>query len=157
MKNRILVLCAFVIFATPAFAVANDPKAIVLDVYSRLRANEDYNPPTSLLTPRLAQLIAGDTADAKGDEGRLDVDMWRNAQDFQLGPVTATSKTDEFRKDRQIVTAKVTDFGKVETVVYYFEQINGKWLIDDLRWTGKDGWTLSLVLKYGDYGPTGEK
>jgi hypothetical protein len=157
MTNRVLAVLAFVIFATPAFAVANDPKAIILDVYSHLRANAEYDPPPSLLTPRLAKLIADDTADAKGDEGRLDVDMWVNAQDLQLGPVTVTSKADEFRKDRQIVTAKVTDFGKVETVVYYFEQIGGKWLIDDIRWTGTNGWTLSLVLKYGDYGPTGEK
>jgi hypothetical protein len=157
MKNRILAVLAFVIFATPAFAVANDPKAVVLDVYANLKKMDSYEPPKTIYTPRLAKLIADDTADANGEVGRLDVDMWVNGQDFQIGPVTVTSKADEYRKDRQIVTAKVTDFGKVETVVYYFEQVGGKWLIDDLRWTGKDGWTLSLVLKYGDYGPTGEK
>jgi hypothetical protein len=157
MKNRILIVLAFVIFATPAFAVANDPKAIIQDVYTHLRANNDYDPPTSLLTPRLAKLIADDTADAKGEEGRLGVNMWINGQDSQLGPTTVTSKPDDFRKDRQTVTAKVMDFGKPTTVVFYFEQIGGKWLIDDLRWTGKDGWTLSLVLKWGDYGPSGEK
>lgn len=160
MTNRILAVLALVIFATPAFAVANDPKAIILDIYAHIRSakgDATYDPPTSIYTPRLAKLIADDVTDAKGDEGRLDIDMWSNGQDFQIGPVSVTSKADEFRKDRQILTAKVTDFGKVETVVYYFEQIGGKWLLDDLRWTGNNGWTLSLVLKYGDYGPTGEK
>lgn len=152
MTNRILAIVAFVLFATPAFAVANDPKAIVLDVYNHIRTNDAYDPPKTIYTPRLAKLLADDVTDAKGDEGRLDVDMWFNGQDFKLGAVTVTSKFDELRKDRQIVTAKVMNFGKPETVALYFEQIGGQWLLDDLRWTGKDGWTLSLVLKYGDYG-----
>jgi hypothetical protein len=125
MENRILAVLAFVIFATPAFAMANDPKAIIQDVYTHLRANNDYDPPTSLLTPRLAKLIADDTADAKGEEGRLGVNMWINGQDSQLGPATVTSKPDDFRKDRQTVTAKVMDFGRPTIVVFYFEQIGG--------------------------------
>lgn len=154
MKNRILAALVFVVFSTPAFAVANDPKAIVLDIYALIKANNEYDPPNTVFTPRLAKLLADDTADAKGEVGRLDVSVWLNAQDSQLGPVTVTeAKTDDFRKDRQTVVAKVTDFGKVQTVVFYFEKIGGKWLVDDIRWTGKDGWVLSLLLKYSDYGP----
>lgn len=158
MKKLILAVIACVVLVTPAYAVANDPKAIILDVYAHKKANFDYEPPKAIYTPRLAKLFADNEAAAdKAGDPALDVDIWVNAQDFQLGPVMATEKFDHYSKSKQIVTTKVTNFSAVTTVVFYFEQIGGKWLLDDMRWTGKDGFTLSLVLKYGDWGPAGEK
>jgi hypothetical protein len=145
------LVCALI--ATPSFAAdANSPIGIILGLYAHMEKDQNFNPPDSVLTPRLAALIKGDEQDAKGEVGRLDVNFWVNGQDSQLGKVTAKAKTDDFRKDRQIVTATMMDFGKPQTVVFYFEKIGGKWLIDDVRWTGKDGWVLSLVVKYGDDG-----
>ncbi|HEY2071197.1 MAG TPA: DUF3828 domain-containing protein [Rhizomicrobium sp.] len=145
------LLCAFI--ATPALAAdASSPKAIILDVYAHIQKNVEFDPPNSLLTPRLAGLIAGDTADAKGEVGRLDVDFWINGQDGKITKVAAKARPDDLRADRQVVTVTMDNFGKPQTAIFYFEKQGGKWLIDDVRWTGKDGWVLSLAAKYGDGG-----
>ena len=139
-------------FGTPALAApANDPKAIVTAMYAQMVKTKDYNLPDGTYTARLAKLFADDTADGGrgGGVGRLDWDPWVNGQDFEIKDVKVTARADEFRKDRQIVEVNMIDFGKPMRVYFYFERVAGGWQIDDIRWPGKDGWTLSLVLKYG--------
>ena len=145
-------MAAALALANVAAGVPESPAAIVRDIYAHIKASDAYEPPKTIYTPRLAKLLADDTADAKGEVGRLDGSIWLNAQDFKLGGVTTSARTDEFRKERQIVTAKVINFGAPETALFFFERQNGRWLLDDVRWTGKHGWTLSLLLKYGDAG-----
>ncbi|HSM97275.1 MAG TPA: hypothetical protein VLT91_14625, partial [Rhizomicrobium sp.] len=82
-----------------------------------------------------------------------DTSIWVNAQDtVAIDKLIVTAKPDDFRKDRQTVTAQIVNKDYPETAVFYFEKQNDKWLIDDVRWTGKNGWVLSLILKWSDYG-----
>ena len=136
--RAILIVPIAALIPTLALAGPKDPAGIIRDIYKTIGAHESYEPPRDIYTPRLAKLFADDAADAKGEVGRLDGSIWFNAQDFKYGGVSVSGRSDEFRKDRQIVTAKVINFGKPETAVFYFERQNGRWLIDDLQWTGKD-------------------
>ena len=43
--------------------------------------------------------------------------------------------------------------GEAKELRFYFEKKAGRWLIDDVRIIGPNGWTLSTVLKYGDDRP----
>jgi hypothetical protein len=152
MRGTAAVAAFALMLASAAAGAASDPEGIVRDIYARIKANDAYDPPHSIYTPRLAKLLADDAADAKGEVGRLDGSIWFNAQDFKFGGLSTSVRSDEFRKDREIVTAKVINFGAPETALFFFERDNGRWLLDDVRWTGKHGWTLSLLLKYGDAG-----
>ena len=145
-----LCACAFVM---PAFAgaVPDEPKAIVKDIYEEMTKTTTFTVPDNVYSPRLAKLFAEDQADGEkgGGVGRLDWDAWVNGQDFQIKNVTVTSRKDEFRDDREIVKVKMINIGKPAVVFFYFERVKGHWQIDDIRWPGKGGWTLSLVLKFG--------
>ena len=146
-----LVIVAFL--SSAAAAAPNDPASIIKDIYAHIKASDSYDPPNTVFTPRIQKLIRDDETDAKGEVGRLDTSIWVNAQDtVAIDKLIVTAKTDDFRKDRQTVTAKIVNKDYPETAVYYFEKQNGKWLIDDVRWTGKNGWVLSLILKWSDYG-----
>jgi hypothetical protein len=142
-----VLLCAPAQAASPT----NNPKAIVAAMYAQMVKTTTYTLPEGIYTARLAKLFGDDQTDGErgGGVGRLDWDAWVNGQDFQIKNVTVTSRPDEFRADRQIVQVNMINFGKAARVYFYFERANGRWQIDDIRWTGKDGWTLSLVLKYG--------
>ena len=150
-----LTVCFISLFsAAQAFAAQpDDPAAIVKNIYTHIKSSDSYNPPNSVFTPRIQKLIKDDETDAKGEVGRLDTNIWVNAQDtVAIDKLIVTAKPDDFRKDRQTVTAKIVNKDSPETAVFYFEKQNGKWLIDDVRWTGKNGWVLSLILKWSDYG-----
>lgn len=157
---RIIIVMSALILAlvAPAYAApANDPAAIIKSLYANIlaseKANTNYEPPNSVFTPRIQKLIKDDETDAKGEVGRLDTNIWVNAQDtVAIDKLIVTAKPDDFRKDRQTVTAKIINKDNPETTVFYFEKVDGKWLIDDVRWTGKNGWVLSLILKWSDYG-----
>jgi hypothetical protein len=87
-----------------------------------------------------------------GGIGRLDFSVWTNAQDVDDLRLTGIAeKGDAFRKNRKIVTATISNFCRHSVVTFYFEQQNGRWLIDDIYWHGTDGWVLSLQLKYSDF------
>ncbi len=154
---------AAVFLATGARAATaiSDPATFVRGVYASFQKDPDnYTEPDDVYTPRLAALFAADRADGEkgGGVGRLDWDAWVNGQAVNLKDVTVSARKDEFRSDRVIVTATMTNFGKPARVYFYFERMNGRWLIDDIRWPGPDGWTLSLVLKYGsDFLPNPDK
>lgn len=154
MRIYIAVSALILALTAPAFAApANDPSAIIKDIYARIKASESYDPPNSVFTPRVQKLIKDDETDAKGEVGRLDTSIWVNAQDtVAIDKLIVTAKPDDFRKDRQTVTAQIVNKDYPETAVFYFEKQNSKWLIDDVRWTGKNGWVLSLILKWSDYG-----
>lgn len=154
MRKFLIGFMFALIPVVPSFALAaNDPAAIVKDIYAHIKASESYDPPNSVFTPRIQKLIKDDQTDAKGEVGRLDTSIWVNAQDtVAIDKLIVTAKLDDFRKDRQTVTAKIVNKDYPETAVFYFEKQNGKWLIDDVRWTGKNGWVLSLILKWSDYG-----
>ena len=154
MLRQLIVAVFFACgFATAAFAAppADEPKAIVQGIYAQMIKTTTFTPPDNIYSPRIQELFAEDRADGEkgGGVGRLDWDPWVNGQDFQITNIVASSRKDEFRTDREIVKVKMINFGKPAVVFFYFEKVKGHWQIDDIRWPGKGGWTLSLVLKYG--------
>lgn len=104
---------------------------------------------------RLAGLLADEHRDAGGEIGRLDFDPWVNAQDIDINHLRITEQPVEGRDDRKIIVARFDNAGGTTTNHFYFERVNGRWFLDDIRNTGSpnqvdSGWTLSLILKYGD-------
>ena len=158
MTFRILPAALFVMLAAPAFAAApaapSDPVAIINAIYAHIKSNGDWRPKDGdVLTPRLAGLIAADATDAKGEVGRLDSDYWTNSQDtVDVSHIKVGGHVDDFRKDRETVTLTILGKDSPGTADFYFQKQNGKWLIDDVRWEGKNGWVLSLLLQYSYYG-----
>lgn len=135
--------------AAPAPRAITDPQAFVTGVYKRLAADPNYAPPTDIYTPRLKALWADMTRDARGEVGRVDFEFWTNAQDWALKGVVVTSKPVEGNAGRRVVIARFTNSGAPEEIRFYFERTAAGWRLDDARSVGKDGWTLSLILKYG--------
>ena len=165
---KVSAACA-AIFASLVFTIScahaatkiDDPEKFVRATYAAFVKDPDnYSEPDDIYTPRLQQLFAADRADGGkgGGVGRLDWDAWVNGQATVISDVTVTSRKDEFRDDRRIVQAVMMNDHKPARVYFYFERVGGRWLIDDIRWPGPDGWTLSLVLKYGsDFVPNPDK
>ncbi|MBI3676582.1 MAG: DUF3828 domain-containing protein [Proteobacteria bacterium] len=157
MHARLFAIAAFVsVLLAPNFAAAatviSDPVKFVNGVYANMvkaNAKNSYMAPEDIYTPRLSALFALDTKEAGGEVGRMDFDFWSNAQDWQISGVKVKGLDVESAKDRKIVVARFKNEGKPEEIHLYFERGKKGWLLDDARSTGKDSWTLSLILKYG--------
>ncbi|HEX4534650.1 MAG TPA: hypothetical protein VH000_10495 [Rhizomicrobium sp.] len=152
--------CACGFAASAVAAPADEPKAVIQSMYDQMIKTTTFTLPDNIYSPRIQKLFADDKADGikGGGVGRLDWDAWVNGQDFEIKSAVVSSRKDEFRNDREIVQVHMINFGKPATVYFYFEHVKGHWQIDDIRWPGPDGWTLSLVLKYGsDFVPAPDK
>ena len=127
-----------------------DPKAFVTEVYANLAKNSGYAPPDNVYTPRLQSLWTKMVQETPQDEvGAIDFEPWTNAQDWELKNVVVTEAPVDHHDDRKIVIANFRNADRNETVVFYFEKFGGAWLLDDMSSGGAEGWTLSLLLKYG--------
>lgn len=154
------ILC----LAPPVLAAPRpaEPQAIVADVYARLMLEQEkppemldsYNPPDDLYTPALAKAFADEKRDAAGDLGRLDFFFWVNGQDWKLSDLSISERSVWRRPDRRVVAVGFTNFGQENSLLFYFQKVGGRWLIDDVESLdvveGDEGhaWTLSLILKY---------
>ena len=127
-----------------------DPEAFVREVYRHIeKAPRDYREPDDIYSPRLDALFALDRKEAGGEVGRIDFDFWTNAQDSEISKVRVTSRAVEKAPSREIVTASFVNVGRPEIIAFYFEKTRDGWKLDDASSLEKNGWTLSLVLKYG--------
>jgi len=147
-----IALAAAALMCVPAWAATaiDDPVIFVRGVYAKLASDQNYREPDDIYSPRLSALIALEQKEAGGEVGRLDFDFWVNAQDWQLGDVTVSGEPVEGAKDREIVVAKFRNDDRKEEIHFYFERLSwAGWRLDDVRSFGDDGWTLSLILKYG--------
>ena len=159
-----LIFGAFCL-AQPALAAPRptEPQAIVADVYAHLMIEQDrptdalldrYNPPNDLYTPALAKAFAEEKRDAAGDLGRLDFFFWVNGQDWKLADLSISERSVWRRPDRRVVAVAFSNFGQENSLLFYFQKVGGRWLIDDVEsldvTPGDEGdaWVLSLILKY---------
>jgi hypothetical protein len=86
----------------------------------------------------------------KDEVGRIDFDIYMNAQDGTITGVKVKGMPVDNGPGREIVVANFKNEGKPQEVHFYFEKIKGAWKMDDASsMTGPDPWTLSLILKYG--------
>ena len=139
----------------PPGTVVTDPPAFVGQVYARLKKGGDYQPPEDIYPPRLAGLWANMNRDAKDEVPRIEFLFWINGQDGDISEVKLSSRGVEQRaqNDRRVVVVTFTNTGHPEELHYYFERTKAGWKLDDVSSVvGGDegGWTLSVLLKYGD-------
>ena len=107
---------------------------------------------TPEFSPRLRALFLDDETYAGGEVGRLDFNPFTGAQDDDIKRVDVGSEAVDGAPDRKVVTAKFRNMDANQTITYFWERIGGLWYIDDIagRTAGEPtGWTLSLILKYG--------
>jgi hypothetical protein len=151
-------IAATMLVASPAFAApakVADPTAAIRQVYQMLEKDNGYSVELPL-SPRLKALMELDLKEAGPDEiGRLDFDYFVNGQDSQITHSTVTARSVDKAADRQLVVVTFHNFDAAMENHFFWEKINGEWMLDDVRSVDpKDGgWTLSLVLKYGWDGP----
>jgi hypothetical protein len=151
------VACVLSIGAAEAkLAAVSDPVAATKALYAKLE-KDDYS--TKLpLSVRLDALMALDTREAKGEVGRLDGDYFTNSQDAKISNVVVTSRDVENAPGRKVVAVRFKNLDKAMENHFYWERTNAGWVLDDVRYLNeKDGYTLSLMLKYGWDGPEEQK
>jgi hypothetical protein len=160
MKSSVLVLAmASIALALTASAgnapptKVTDPEKAMRQVYDALEkeAQEVELP----LSARLDALFKLDQKETGPDEvGRIDFVYFVNGQDSKVTDAVVTSRTVENSPDRRIVVVRFKNFDEEMENHYFWEKTRAGWVLDDVRFLdGKEGYTLSLVLKYGWDGP----
>ncbi len=144
-----LGFAAILSFASTARAESiGNPVKFVKSVYAMVQAGKAV--PEDINTPRLQKLYDVDRKEAGNEVGRIDFDIFMDAQDGTITDVDVRGVPVENASDREVVTAKFRNLGKRHEVHFYFEKVHGEWRLDDARGlTGPEPWTLSLILKYG--------
>ena len=107
---------------------------------------------TPEFTPRLRALFVDDESYAGGQIGRLDFNPFSGANDDDIKRADVTSQDVDGAPDRKIVTARFRNMDADQIITFFWKRIGGLWYIDDIagRAAGETpGWTLSLILKYG--------
>jgi len=130
-----------------------DPEKAIRQVYAALEKEaQEVDLP---LSSRLDGLFKLDEKETGPDEvGRIDFDYFVNGQDSKVTDAVVTSRTVENAPNRRIVVVRFKNFDEEMENHYFWEKTKVGWVLDDVRFLdGKEGYTLSLVLKYGWDGP----
>ena len=147
-----LLLISAAVAAPSKPVKVSDPLATMKTLYAKLE-KDDFSMELPL-SARLNALMALDTKEANGEVGRLDGDYFINAQDAKVSNVSITSREVENAPGRRIIVARFKNFDKAMENHFFWEKTKAGWVLDDVRYLdAKDGYTLSLMLKYGWDGP----
>jgi hypothetical protein len=149
----LLIAGLAIVSSAQAATRIDDPKAYITSVYATLAKGAEYDAPADVFSPRLSALIAQDVKEANGDEGRMDIDYWTNAQDWKVTDVHVTSQPVAGAPGRQTIIAKFKNFGGPVEIHFYFLKTAAGWKLDDIASpissAQSPSWTYSLVLQYG--------
>ena len=130
----------------------DDPLVAMKALYAKL-AKDDFSMELPM-SARLNALMALDTTEAKGEVGRLDGDYFINGQDSKVTNVVVTQRDVDNAPARKIVVVRFKNFDEQMENHFFWEKTKAGWVLDDVRYLDeKDGYTLSLMLKYGWDGP----
>ena len=125
-----------------------DPLAATKALYAQIeKDNFDGDLPFSARLKALEALDAKETP--KDEVGRIDGDIYVNAQDMKVTNVVVTSRSVENAPNRKIVVVRFKNYDEQEEMHLFWEKTKAGWVVDDIRALGDNGWTLSLMLKYG--------
>ena len=153
----IQVSLSFIAFHDSAVAATapapSQPEALVAQVYRHLIADERnspprYSPPETIFAPRLKSLVVAARRRAHGDAPcGLDFVFWVNGQDYSIKDLNVTiggSST----PGRATVIATFRNSGTPEKIVFDFQNVGGRWLLDDAHSVlGEEKWTFSKLLR----------
>lgn len=151
--STLAVACMLSLATAEAKPVAvTDPSAAMKALYAKLE-KDDYS--TKLpLSKRLNALMALDAKEAGGEVGRLNGDYFTNSQDAKISDVAVTSHDVENATSRKVIVVRFKNLDKAMENHFYWERTAAGWVLDDMRYLDeKEGYTLSLLLKYGWHGP----
>jgi hypothetical protein len=150
------LLAVFLLLAGVAPALAGgkgvaDPVAATQALYGAMLSGNIDNPGELPFTARLDALAALDAKEFGPDEvGRLDFDIYLNGQDGKVSDVSVSARDVDNAPNRRIVVVTFRNFDTpMETHFFWEKGRDGLWRVDDVRALGEDGWTLSLLYKYG--------
>lgn len=142
----------FIAAANAKTLPVKDPVAATKAHYAQIeKDNFDGELPFSARLKALEALDAKETP--KDEVGRIDGDIYVNAQDMKVTNVVVTSRNVENAPNRKIVVVRFKNYDEQEEMHLFWEKTKAGWVVDDIRALGDDGWTLSLMLKYGWDGP----
>jgi hypothetical protein len=156
LKHFVIALVLPLLLAAEQASAAtriDDPVAFVTQVYASLKRNHGYRPPDDIYTARLAGLIAVDRKEVGAvspNASRLDFNFWYDAQDTDddmPGVVKVTGSDVPHAPDRKVIDVTFTNYSPQENR-FYFEKTVAGWKLDDVS-SPSEGWTLSLILRYG--------
>lgn len=152
LARTLLAVAAMALVCGPVRAATTieEPVGFVRGVYEKLASDPNYAAPEDIYSPRLGALVALERKEAGGEVGRMDFDFWTDAQDWKLTDISVSGQPVEGAKDREVVVAKFRNGDRKEEIHFYFEKLSwAGWKLDDARSFTNEGWTLSLILKYG--------
>jgi hypothetical protein len=150
-----IALLAILPYGAMAASAQPEPEVLVAQVYHHLiaaeRSSKGYSPPETFYTPRLKALVAASRRKAAGEEPcGLDFVFWVNGQDEQIRNLTVT-RGPATAPDRTTVTATFQNLGEPEKIVFDFQKLGGRWLLDDAHSiAGDTRWTFSRQLQCKD-------
>jgi hypothetical protein len=143
-------MAALMSISAQAGTKIDDPVTFVRVVYAKITTDRNYQAPQDIYTPRLAALFALEKRETDGRPSRMALDIWTNAMDYQpIKDVKISGERIEGASDRAVVTARFKNGSQKQLLQFYFEKTKDGWKLDDERSLTLDGWTLSLMLKYG--------
>jgi hypothetical protein len=143
-----VVALSFSSTAANAATVISDPVTFIKSAYGTVRSGKPV--PDDINSPRLQALYDLNNKEFGKDEvGRIDFDIFMNAQDGTITNVAVKGMPVENGPGREVVIATFKNEGKPQEVHFYFEKGRGGWKLDDARSVKGEMWTLSLILKYG--------
>jgi hypothetical protein len=131
------------------------PEVLVAQVYHGLIGGETgpkgYEPPETFYTPHLKALVAAARRAAKGEAPcGLDFIFWSNGQEDQITQLVVT-RGQTTPAGRTTVTATFRNTGDPEKIVFDFQELGGRWLLDDAHsLVGDSKWTFSRLLQCKD-------
>lgn len=151
----IVIFCLGALSCQSAGAVEN-PTEWVKQLYAIYEKQEVTGSALDLFKPeatdRLKKAMAAEAACIKRTKGicGLDFDPIANAQDFEIKNVVVTSQANfgAAQPAQGLVTATFSNAGAPQVIVFYFVQVRGVWLLDDVsdKTPGSEGWTLTKIL-----------
>ena len=140
---RLLALLGFLLAFAPPLAAqpAGDPAALV----RRLYVKDVVASRQKLYSRRLQALF---DADNRRSDSRLGFDFPSNSQDPDDN-LYKTAQITVIRQDEAAaeVAVKFRNYDQRQEIRYDLVRENGRWLIEDARLLGSEGWRLQAILR----------
>jgi Protein of unknown function (DUF3828) len=139
-RNVLMGVCNSLAFATVrAWAAELSAKSFVEAIYAAYKGRNANGIPLGndaavrrYFEPKLAALIIKDRKDARGEVGKLDVDPFINAQDWEIDAVDVVVR--EIAADKASATVSFKNAGKQRIVILDLVKLRAGWRIANITW-----------------------
>ncbi len=153
---HVIAVFALSMLVSQSAGAVENPTEWVKKLYAKYERQQATGSALDLFKPdatdRLKKAIAAEATCIKRTKGicGLDFDPVANAQDFEITNVVVSShaKVSTTQASQGWVRATFSNGGAPQVIEYYFLQVRGDWLLDDVsdKTPGSEGWTLTKIL-----------